>query len=170
MQGETLMLVRRGRLEPPKAGPDGAFAVRKPKINSSVLLSAGILVVGAIVVLFVLPPLIQGDAPSAVVRQLCAAEQRQDYAAAYALFAPSYHNLIDEASFVQGLRQRDAREGAVRACTVTGRDYARVIGFKNAAFDVVVTLGDGTHTGTVQVDDEQGWAVQITDPQLHLEA
>jgi hypothetical protein len=115
-------------------------------------------------------PLLQGDAPAAAVRQMCADEMRHDYEAVYRLLASSFiHQFqLDADTFVQSQLARDQGFGPVVACAVGGRDYRASLWNAGAALLVTATLSDDhftqTATGTIWLVHEGGW--KISDESL----
>jgi hypothetical protein len=138
----------------------------------ALVILALLLLIAAAVYFDAVPMLTQGDAQTAAARQFCADEVRQDYAAAYSLLSSDYIHLysLDQGQFVQALQQRDQQRGPVHACSIAGRDYVRTFEtIGGAVFQVTVTLGDGSHTGTITVTNDHGWKVERMDAQLHLD-
>jgi hypothetical protein len=133
----------------------------------------GLVLVVVIVVLVVavpgffdvLQPRLQGDAPAAAVRQLCAGELHQEYVAVYALLSSSFiqQYQLTEAGFVQAQRGRDDQVGLVVACAIMGRDYVLSLFNLGAEFQVTITLSGGptphTDTGPIGLVDDNGWKV-----------
>jgi hypothetical protein len=131
----------------------------------------GVIVVLVVVVVAipgyfdVVQPRIQGDAPAAAVRQLCADERQQDYVAVYALLSTSFiqQHQLTEAGFVQSQQGRDQKSGPVFACTIVGRDYWLSLWNMGAVFRVTVTLNDGstpyTATGPIELVNDNGWKI-----------
>jgi hypothetical protein len=135
-----------------------------------------LLLVGAIAYFDIVPILRDGSAQVAAVRQFCADEVRQDYAAAYELLASSYtlSTSLPKEQFVRALAERDQEYGQVRACAITGRDYvgtfaSTAFGEVQIIFQVMVTLDDGSHSGNVAAVSDHGWKVRYLDSQLHLD-
>jgi hypothetical protein len=97
---------------------------------------------------------------------------QQDYAAAYTLLSSGYFEGYgaSEDEWAPVLQQRDQTYGPVRACTITCRDFVgTLLSFGAGVFQVKVTLGDGIHTGTVTVVNNNGWKIDHLDAQLHLD-
>src|SRR5260370_33756225 len=128
----------------------------------------------------IVQPVLQGDAPAAAVRQLCAGEMQQDYVAVYALLSSTFIQQfrLNETQFVQQQQGRDQGEGTVQACAIVGRDYGMSMWNTGAAFRVTGTLsqlqnlyqytGTGpvevvarhyTDTGTIEVVNDHGWKI-----------
>lgn len=113
----------------------------------------------------VVQPVLQGDAPAAAMRQMCADERQQDYVAVYALLSSSFIQQYEltEATFVQSQQGRDKGYGPVVACAIVGRDYGLSMWNTGAVFTVTVTLNDGPNpssgTGPIELVDEHGWKI-----------
>jgi hypothetical protein len=136
-------------------------------------LVACVVLVAAVAAYFELvQPLVQGDAPEAAVRHMCADVMRQDYVAAYALLSSGFIRQfqLNEDYFVQSQQGRDQQYGRVQACTVLGRDSGAALFTTGAVFQVTATLGGSsstgpyTDTGSIGLVDEQGW--KISDEQI----
>jgi hypothetical protein len=138
------------------------------RVDALVAIAA---LVAAIVGYFELvQPVLQGDAPAAVMRHMCADEMHQDYTAVYTLLSSSFIQRfrLTPSSFVHSQQGRDQGIGPMRACTVVGRDFGASFLNTDAAFRVTATLDDGhfrsTDTGTIRLEDENGW--KISDEQI----
>jgi hypothetical protein len=128
----------------------------------------------------IVQPVLQGDAPAAAVRQLCADEMQQDYVAVYALLSSTFIQQfrLNETQFVQQQQGRDQGKGTVQACAIVGRDYGMSLWTTGAVFRVTGTLsqlqnlyqytGTGpvevvarhyTDTGTIEVVNDHGWKI-----------
>lgn len=165
---------------PHRAGnPDQSPIARSPfaRRQSSI---AALIVLGIIVLLVVMayrdtgPLTTQADDETAVVRQLCADEVSQNYAAVYEMLSTGYRQTYlqeNQDGFVQALQQRDQRYGRVTSCTIADRDIiGTVFAFGGAVFQVSATLRDGaTHTGPVSLIDDSGWKIDQFDLALHLD-
>jgi hypothetical protein len=129
------------------------------------------LVVVVVVVVVAIPgyfdvvqPRIQGDAPTAAVRRLCADERQQDYVAVYALLSSAFiqQYRLNEAQFVQSQQGRDQQVGLVLACTVVGRDYWLSLWNMGAVFQIKATLNGRTlhtRTGPIGLVNDNGWKI-----------
>jgi hypothetical protein len=113
----------------------------------------------------VLQPRLQGDAPAAAVRHLCADELHHDYIALYALLSSDFiqQHRLTEAGFVQAQQARDEQVGLVIACSVVGRDYVLSLFNMGAVFQVKATVNDGptpsTTTGPIGLVNDNGWKI-----------
>jgi hypothetical protein len=124
----------------------------------------------------VMQPSMQGDAPAAVVRQLCADELQQDYMAVYTLLSSSFiqQYRLNQDQFVQSQQVRDQQVGLVVACTNVGRDYRLSVFNLGAVFQVRATLTGGrtayTGTGPIELVSENGWKISSEgiDAVLHF--
>jgi hypothetical protein len=136
-------------------------------VARALLVLIAVLVVGVPGYFEVAQPVLQGDAPAAAVRQMCADERKQDYVAVYALLAPSFIQQYQrtEATFVQSQQSRDRGYGPVVTCAITGRDYGLSMWNTGAVFTVTVTLGVGpaayTDTGPIGLVDDHGWKISL---------
>ena len=142
-------------------------------VQRKVGVGRGVAVVVVIVVLVVavpayfdvVQPRIQGDAPAATVRQMCADELHQDYLAVYALLSSAFieQYQLTEPGFVQAQRGRDDQVGLVVACSIVGRDYVMSLFNLGAVFQVTITLNEGptpsTDRGPVGLVDDNGWKI-----------
>jgi hypothetical protein len=135
-----------------------------------VLVAVGVIAVSAVTMVT------RGDAQMATVRQFCASQGRQDYAAAYNQLAPAYvqaHEL-DPARYTDRMTQRDQTDGPVRSCVITGRDYPQTFASalfleRGFVFQIKVTRGGGSQAGTITMVDDHGWKVRYLDNNLHLD-
>ena len=124
----------------------------------------------------VVQPSMQGDAPAAVVRQMCADELQQDYMAVYALLSSSFiqQDRLNQGQFVHLQQVRDQQFGLVVACTLVGRDYRLSLFNVGAVFQVRATLNEGrisyTGTGPIELVNENGWKISSEgiDAVLHF--
>jgi hypothetical protein len=145
---------------------------RRPRSAArvDVLVAIAALVVAIVGYFELVQPALQGDAPAAVVRQMCVDEMRQDYAAVYALLSSSFiqRYQLTPSGFIRSQQGRDQGIGPMRACTVLGRDYGASFLNTGAAFRVTATLDDGhfhtSDTGTIWLFNENGW--KISDEQI----
>lgn len=135
-----------------------------------VLLTIMVLVAAVVAYFEIGQPLVQGDAPAAAVRQMCAAEMRHDYLAVYALLSSRFIQRfnLNAVQFVESQQGRDQQFGPVQTCAIAGRDYGAMLFDTGAAFRVTATLGGSgspyTDTGTIRLVNEHGW--KISDVQI----
>lgn len=158
------------------------FAGNSRKSGRGAFVVIVILVAMVVGYFEIVQPVLQGDAPAAAVRQLCADEMQQDYVAVYALLSSTFIQQfrLNETQFVQQQQQqgRDQGEGTVQACAIVGRDYGMSMWNTGAAFRVTGTLsqlqnlylytGTGpvevvarhyTDMGTIEVVNDHGWKI-----------
>jgi hypothetical protein len=159
--------------------PDQSPIARSPFARRQEGITA-LAVVGIIVLLCVMalrdtgPLFTEGDAETTAVRQLCADEANQNYAAVYELISTGYRQGYlqeNQDGFVEALQQRDQRYGPVTSCTIAGRDIpGTLFSFGGAVYQVSVTLGNGTtHTGLITLVNSGGWKIDQFDLALHLD-
>jgi len=149
------------------------FAQRQAGISAFFVLSI-IVLLGLMAYRDAGPLFTEGDAERSVVRQLCADEISQNYAAVYDMLSTGYRQSFlqeNQAGFVEALQHRDQQYGPVQQCSIAGRDIpGTLFSFGGAVFQVSVTLGDGTtHTGPVSLVNNGGWKIDQTDLALHLD-
>jgi hypothetical protein len=142
----------------------------------AVVVALLLVAVGVVFYFDVVPMLKHGDAQEAVVRQLCAYEAQRDYTDAFGLFAQHYidQNQATVSTFTDAMLLRDQMNGAVRSCTVTGRDYPRSFASTlflepGTVFTVSVARAGGSRSGEVTVVDDGGWKIRYVDANLHLD-
>jgi hypothetical protein len=149
----------------------------------SLLVAIVVLVVGIVALADVGPLTSQGDAQYASVRQFCASQVRQDYAAAFGQFASAYLAVgqldpaqyqLDLAQYTETMTRRDQTDGPVRSCVVTGRDYLATFASalfleRGFVFQVRVTRAAGARSGALTLVDDHGWKVRYLDDTLRLD-
>jgi hypothetical protein len=115
---------------------------------------AAFFVLGIIVLLGVMayrdagPLFTQADAETAVVRQLCADEVSQNYAAVYEMLSTGYRQSFgNQAGSLDALQQRDQQYGPVQQCSIASRDIAGTLfSFGGAVFQVSSRSEAARHT------------------------
>jgi hypothetical protein len=149
----------------------------------SLLVAIVVLVVAIVAFTDVGPLISESDAQYTAVRQFCASQARQDYAAAFGQFASAYVSVgqldsgqyqLDLAQYTDTMTRRDQTDGPVQSCVVTGRDYpatfASALFFERGfVFQVRVTRAAGTWAGALTLVKDHGWKVRYLDDTLRLD-